>query len=168
MGVFNTREPFGQSVILKEGTVEYHIYYDVYDNYSFTYDYRSATSRDFMDDVYKYMLNNCGGKLLNHGSDRNYSDDGVEDYIWVHIQKKSAEQDITSILECLEAQYLSVWRFQRIPTLLTLVRRQLKKPKVLAYAVSDFQRRCGVVKTQNVLHVFFNDINSIISTQTYI
>jgi hypothetical protein len=159
MEMFYTYKPFGQS-FLGDDTQEYHIYFNKYEDYSFTYTYKIVTSNSFMEDVYKYILDNFEDKLITHGNDTRYDEDGVEEYIWVHVNKDSAKKDITSILHSLEAQYLSYWRFQRIPTLLTIVQKQLDINLVLAYAVSDFQRRRGLVETQNILHVLFNDINT--------
>ena len=159
MGVFYTCQPFGQS-LLRDDTQEHHIFFDIDEDYSFTSTYKTVTSSNFMEDVYKYILDNFEDKLIEHGDDTRYDDDGVIEYIWVHVNKDSAENDITVILDSLEAQYLSNWRFQRVPTLLTIIRKQLNRTQVLAYAVSDFQRRRGLVETQNILHVLFNDINT--------
>lgn len=159
MGVFYTTRP-GFQMFLKEGTEEYHIYYDIYEDYSFTYTYKNVTSNDFIDDVLEYLLDKFEDKLLKYGTDTRYSEDGAENYIWIHVDKDSAKQNLTDILDALEKQFDSHWRFQRIPTLIKLVQNKLNISKVLAYAVSDFQRRRGVVETQDILHVFFNDINS--------
>lgn len=160
MGVFYTSKPFGQS-FLKEGSKEYHIHFDIYEDYSFIYTYKSVTSNHFMKDVYRYVIDNFQDKLIEYGNDTRYDEDGVKDYIWVHLNEDTAEKDIANILECLEAQFMSKWRFQRIPKLLTIVQQHLNTHKILAYAVSDFQKRHGVDETQNVLHVLFNHINSL-------
>jgi len=160
MGVFYTYQPYGQS-LLKEGTEEYHICYEIPGDYNFTYTYKSVTSNYFMEDVYEHILDNFEDKLIQHGHETKYDEEGPEDYVWVHVNKDSAKKDIASIVDSLEAQYNSKWRFQRIPTLLTIVAKQLNRRQVLAYAVSDFQRRRGLVETQNALHVLFNDIDSL-------
>lgn len=166
MGVFYITQPIGQ-YMLKEGTEEYHIYYDIYnddefEDYYFIQKYKSVTSKDFMEDVYKYFLELFEDKVVQHGTDERYSEDGYEKYIWIHLNKTSAEKDLKDIRGALEEQYLSKWRFQRIPTLLTIIKNQLNRREVLAYAVSDFQRRCGVVETQSILHILFNDIMNIV------
>lgn len=160
MGVFYINRPICQ-YFLKEGSEEYHICYDVYNDdqdYYFIQKYKSVTSEDFMDDVYEYILERFKDKLIEHGTDERYSEEDQEKYIWIHLNKSSAKKDIQDILDSLEEQYLSKWRFQRIPTLLTIVKNKLTRSKVLAYAVSDFQNRYGITETQNVLHILFNDI----------
>lgn len=152
--VFYIHEPYGQS-LLKDGSKEYHILYDEQEHFC-TYTYKNVTSTDFMEDVYEYIQEHFENKLIEHGIDRSYCEDSMEQYIWIHLAESVAVKDITDISECLEKQFETSWRLQQIPTLLTLVKQQLNKKKVLAYAVSDYQKRHGVVETQNALHILFN------------
>lgn len=165
MGLFYTIKPYCQ-LFLKEGSVEYHIYFD---NDKAGYDFTNAYERnnpdgeEFMEDVYEYMWDLFENKLIEHGTDTNRNEDdycGNEKYIWIHLNKSSQEKDLKDILAALEKEYHENWclQIQRVNSLLKIVKGQLGQKKVLAYAVSDFQRRKGVMETQNVLHVLFDQI----------
>lgn len=140
-------------MFLKEGTREYHIIYNGHEHFC-THTYKSVTSNDFMEDVYEYLLDQFGSKLIKDGTDVSYDEDVMEQYIWIHLAEESAEKEIENISASLEQQFENHWRLQRVPTLLTLVKQQLNRNKVLAYAISDFQERRGVVETQTALDVF--------------
>lgn len=154
--VFYTHQPFGQCFI-KDGLVEYHIHCDL-DN-DFENAYRGNTSRDFMKDVYKYLISSFQDSIKDYGKDINYNEDGARQYIWIHINKASSKATIEKIMTALEDKYKQEWSLHKVPKLLTIMHTALtENSKYLANAVSHYQQRHGFSKTQDTLYTLFDCI----------
>lgn len=154
---FYATKPFMQS-FLEKNTTEYHIHYTPED-YQFESAYLGTTGRHFMNDVYKFLINEFKSHLKDHGRDVRYDEDGTEYYLWVHLDEALSEDTMNKILSSLEDKYTSEWRIHRVPKLLmTLQSRLRNNSEYLANSVSHYQKMHGFQATQDVLYTLFNHI----------
>jgi len=156
MVAFYTIQSLG-SIFLASYTVEYHIHYDT--NEDFEAAFEGNTSKSFRQAIYDFLITEFADELKKHGQDESYTEDGVDRYIWVHLDEFQGDTITDRMILALTNKYDTEWSKYRVPKLLTILKRRLGGKRYLATAICNYQLRHGFEATENALHVFFNDID---------
>jgi hypothetical protein len=155
--IFSYSTPPSQ-FLLGEKIKEYHIHYNV--SFNFEEAYRDHNKRRFISDVYRYIIDKYDDIIKAKGIDEYYHEDGSKKYIYIHLESTDAKDHIKSMMNDLEMKYTSEWCNHQVPKLVSIIKNKLKSSRVIAQAVSHYQKRNGFNETQRALHVLHNDILS--------
>lgn len=143
--------------IIGDSSHEYHIHSYLDDKYHEAF--FDNCGKHFYKVIHKFILENFGEKIKTNGFDEKFGDEGPERYVWVHLEKDNAEQNIKAIIHKLQDKYEEEWYKYKVPKLLTIIKNSLLKDvQSMAYAVSHHQKLHDFDKTQDTLHVLFRDI----------